>query len=71
MRLYYWIALSPDHECYSVIGKTKKETISKMHLMGHAKYEAPVRKVIEYKDAFDLFDWVTGEGGGRDSGISV
>jgi len=28
--------------------------------------------MIEYQDAFDLFDWVTSEGGGRaSSGVQV
>ncbi len=71
--LKYWIAeCVNDAECYSIIGKTKKEVWEKI-LTGEsaAKFSPPVQKTIEYRDAFDLFDWCTGEGGGRACGINV
>ena len=71
MKLYYWIAVSNANECYSLIGKTKKEVITQMQELSSINFEPPVRKVLEYRDAFDLFDWATGEGGGRNSGSKV
>ncbi len=71
--LKYWIAeCTNDAECYSIIGKTKKEVWAKV-LGGQSasKYAVPVQKVIEYRDAFDLFDWCTSEGGGRACGNLV
>lgn len=71
-KLNYWVAeCLHDHPCYSIIGKTKKEVISKLKTYGYScadfgvLYEFPVKKEIFYRDAFHLFDWATGEGGGR------
>lgn len=64
--LTYWIARHPnDHECYSLIAKTKKECQALVEMNQHVAYETPVKRVIQYRDAFDLFEWATGEGGGR------
>jgi len=69
-KLYYWIAEADHDKCYSVVGKTKKEVLSKFEELGYCAtdYDPPVRRVIEYRDAFDLFDLTTGEGGGRTVG---
>jgi len=64
-KLVYWIAeRTDDHPCYSIIGKTKKSVLEQIkHSFG--EYEPVVKKELYYRDAFDLFDQVTGEGGGR------
>lgn len=73
-KLVYWVSeCLDDHPCYSIIGKTKKSVIAQLKQQGHletlgadgAPYARPVKKEIPYRDAFDLFEWVTGEGGGR------
>lgn len=67
-KLYYWVAECAGSDAYSIIGKTKKEAIAKLDAWGENwkdNFDNPVRKVIVYKDAFDLFDKVSGEGGGR------
>lgn len=71
--LKYWIAEEKiDNKCYSIIAKTKKELVRLVELTGQKnRYDPPVQRSIEYKDAFDLFDWVTAESGGRDCGVEV
>jgi hypothetical protein len=71
-KLNYWVAeCLNDHPCYSIIGKTKKEVIRKLKEHGYTcadfgvAYEFPEKRELYYKDAFHLFDWATGEGGGR------
>ena len=68
--LNYWIAVSNAHECYSLIGKTRKEILSHRDYRPN-EYEIPVKKSIYYKDAFDLFHWATSEAGGRNMGDLV
>ena len=73
--LNYWVSeCTSDHTCYSIIGKTKKECLAKLleyqgENWADKGYEPIVKASIKYKDAFDLFDWVTGEGGGRITGL--
>jgi hypothetical protein len=68
-KLYYWIAENTYAEQYSLIGKTKKEVLQKLESFNNKdNFERPVKRCVEYKDVFNLFDWVTGEGGGRCSG---
>jgi hypothetical protein len=68
-KLTVWIAVrTDDSEAYSVIGKTKKEVLQKLET-AFGDYEPVVKQEIYYKDAFDLFDWLTGEGGGRNQTI--
>lgn len=65
MKLTVWIAeQNSDSTCYNIVGKTKKEVLHRVANHGGA-FEAPVKVVIEYKDAFDLFERLTDEGGGR------
>jgi hypothetical protein len=68
--LNYWIAVSNDSECYSLIGKTKKEILAHPDYRP-SEYETPIKKSFYYKDAFDLFDFATSEGGGRNMGTVV
>lgn len=66
MKLTYWIAeCLNDAPCYSLIGKTKKSVVEQVEQNPHGRYAAPIKREIEYKDAFDLFEMLTGEGGGR------
>ncbi len=71
--LKYWVAEeTQDSVCYSIIAKTKKEVVRLVGLTGSPqRYNTPVQREIYYKDAFDLFDWVTSEGGGRACGQQV
>ena len=65
MKLTVWIAeQNSDSACYNIVGKTKKEVLHKVAVHG-GKFEAPVKVVINYKDAFDLFERLTDEDGGR------
>ena len=55
-----------DSDCYNVIGRTRKAVLEQLEKRSDAKhFSCPKKMVIQYKDAFDLFDWVTSEGGGR------
>ena len=72
-KLMYWIAEDlDDAECYSIIAKTKKEVVRIVASRSKPeRYGAPVKKELFYKDAFDLFDWCTSEGGGRACGNTL
>ena len=65
MKLTYWLAQQhDDHECYDIVARTRKEAIAQMS-ESRREFEPPVKREIRYKDAFDLFEQLTGEGGGR------
>lgn len=69
MKLTYWVAERiGDHQCYSVIAKTKREAQRLVAVGGVENYEPIVKRAIEYTDAFDLFEYATSEGGGRNCG---
>lgn len=72
-KLTYWYAERlDDADCYSVIAKTKREALAKVAESSHYADFGPVEKrTIYYGDAFDLFDQVTSEGGGRSSGFTL
>jgi hypothetical protein len=65
--LTYWVAAcNDDADCYSIIGKTRKSVLEQLEQVSSPeRYEAPVKKEIFYRDAFDLFSWVSSEGGSR------
>lgn len=66
MKLTYWYSqCNDDHDCYSIITKTRKEANALREEYGADRFEPVEKKVIDYKDAFDLFQQVTGEGAGR------
>lgn len=66
MKLTYWIAENEYEPCYSIIAKTRKGVIEQIESKRHSGEYGPVeKKVILYKDAFDLLDMVTGEVPGR------
>lgn len=68
-RLTYWFAERfDDARCYSIVAKTKREA----QLLRAERLEAGscdigpvVKRTIVYKDAYDLMDQLTSEGGGR------
>jgi hypothetical protein len=66
MKLTVWIMTqNDDSECYNIIARTKKDALAQAAARTYCTWSEPKRMVIEYKDAFDLFDLATGEGGGR------
>jgi hypothetical protein len=67
---YWYCECIGDSDAYSIIAKTKKEATSARQLAGEEYTRPPIKKTLHYKDAFDLFDWATGEGGGRGCGDS-
>jgi hypothetical protein len=67
---YWYCECNDDADAYSIIAKTKKEAVTQRDLYGADRFEAPVKKTLFYRDAFDLFNWSTGEGGGRGCGDS-
>jgi hypothetical protein len=69
--LTYWYAeCLDDADAYSIIAKTKKEAAAQRLERGAERFAQPVKKVLQYRDAFDLFYWSTSEGGGRGCGFS-
>ena len=71
-KLSYWYAeCLDDAECYSVVAKTKKEAKAMIAERGFHRYGELVRKEFVYKNAFDLFEYATSEGGGRCMGTTV
>lgn len=66
-NLTVWIAVQHgDADCYNVIGRTRKSAQEQLDARPDGKsFDAPRKVVIQYADAFDLFSWVTSEGGGR------
>lgn len=64
--LTVWIAeQSDDASAYNIVAPTKKEALRQISLHRHMTFEPPVKVVINYRNAFDLFDRATGENGGR------
>ena len=64
---YWYCECLDDADAYSIITKTKKEAVAQRDRR-EDRYAPPEKRTIQYRDAFDLFDWVTGEGGGRGCG---
>lgn len=69
-KLVYWVAVQDrDNRCYNIVAKTKKECLQKIASTtawwGSSEYEAPIKREIHYKDAFDLMDRCTDEMGAR------
>ena len=67
---YWYCECTDDADCYSIIAKTKKEATAQRQERGEERFEAPVKKTVHYKDAFDLFWQSTSEFGGRSLGFS-
>ena len=65
---YWYCECLDDADAYSIIAKTKKEATALREQRGEDRFAEPVKKSLTYRDAFDLFDWATSEGGGRGCG---
>jgi len=65
---YWYCECIGDSDAYSIVAKTKKEALAQREERGPDSYREPIKKTLFYKDAFDLFNWATGEGGGRGCG---
>lgn len=69
-KLTYWYAERlDDADCYSVVARTKKDARAQVEERSYAEFGPIEKRVIYYKDAFDLFDQLTGESGGRGWGF--
>jgi hypothetical protein len=65
-KLTVWIATQEgDSAVYNIIARTRGDALWQIKQRPHAQFEPPKKVVIEYHDAFDLFDLATGEAGGR------
>ena len=63
-KLTYWCApILSDHPCYNIRTKTKKAALAEIEEYSHQDYGKPQKVVIDYDNAFDLLQQVTGEGG--------
>jgi hypothetical protein len=67
---YWYCECRDDDDAYSIISKTKTDALAQRQARGENRFEAPVKKTLHYKDAFDLLDWATGEAGGRGCGTT-
>jgi len=70
MKFTYWVAenLAGD-TADSIVARTKHDCEQKVIAYGApTDYGPPVKKAILYEDVFDLFEIVTGKGGGRGMG---
>lgn len=68
--LTYWYAKCiGDSDCYSIVTKTKREAEA-LRAKSPTDWEPVEKRVFQYCDAFDLFDWATSEAGGRGMGQS-
>jgi hypothetical protein len=66
MKLTLWIAeQNEDSPAYNIVARTRTDALAQIKERPHTAWDAPRKVVITYKDAFDLFAWVTGENGGR------
>jgi len=65
-KLTVWIAeQSDDHPAYNIVARTKKDALRQIAERPSTDFEAPRKVELFYRDAFDLYEMVTGEGGGR------
>ena len=66
MKLTFWIATQDaDGSCYNIVARTKRDCLLRMAENAHVTWGGPHKSTVQYADAFELFDWVTGEAGGR------
>ena len=73
-KLIVWIARQDDDSsCYNIVAKTRKACLelvaANVAQWGNPSeapvYETPIKREIDYKDAFDLWQQATSECGGR------
>jgi hypothetical protein len=67
---YWYCKCLDDSDAYSIVTKTKKAALARLAQLPRwtDDFAPPEKRVIEYRDAFDLFYWCTSEGGGRSCG---
>jgi len=60
-QLTYWVSIQTgDSPAYNLIAKTKKECLQILRSNDWGPgYAAPVKRTVEYEDAFDLLDKAT------------
>lgn len=64
MKLTVWIARqNDDSDCYNIVAKTKKDALRQIAERTEFEWEPPYKLEIVYKDAFDLYEWLTSEAG--------
>lgn len=70
--LNYWYAeCLDDADCYSIVDKTLKGAQARVAMATGSRYAKPVKKQLIYRDAFDMFVWLTSESGSRGIGDTV
>jgi hypothetical protein len=68
----YWVAPLWRDPAYSIVGKTKKAVKEQLDQVSDPEnYDAIEKRTFNYKDAFDMFEFLTGEGGGRITGLKA
>lgn len=63
MKVVYWVAAQTDRSAYreeNVRARTKKECQEMISTFSLGTFEAPKKIVVEYKDAFDLVQKLSG-----------
>jgi len=66
MKIKLWIATQEQNSShYNLIAKTKKELLQQMAKYSHVRYDEIAQVESTFRDAFDMFEWVTSESGGR------
>lgn len=64
-KLTLWVSeIDNDSYHYNIIGKTKREVIDKVNELEECikrHYREPIKREVEFKDIFDLYDICTGE----------
>ena len=66
MKLTVWIIEQDDDApCFNIIAKTKKAALEQALFFGARKWTGLYKVTLSYSSAFDLFDRITSEGGGR------
>lgn len=65
MRLIYWHAAAKNQdELVDIVEPTKKQAEAEIAAFGAENYEQPVKKVLVYGGAFDLFQKAVSKGAG-------
>lgn len=79
MKCTYWYAeCLNDSDAYAIRAKTKKAALAQREERdwqkaegGEPCYGPVIKVVIEYRDAFDLVEWLMGEGRGSDESYAA
>jgi hypothetical protein len=70
MKLTYWVAEHLEgNRAESIVARTRHDCEQKLIAYGNpGNYAPPAKRSLLYEDAFDLFEMITGPGGGRGMG---